>query len=88
MTQIKKRALWHLSPQFKYGRALLNDPVQERISRQLAKKLGTDGSEYDQDKALVNFSNGTFELARTAGPGAASGALPRAPLRGHADQLP
>jgi len=32
MTQIKKRALWHLSPQFKYGRALLNDPVQERIA--------------------------------------------------------
>jgi hypothetical protein len=59
---VMEKALHFLSPQFKYGKQLLNDPVQERISRQLAKMLGTDGSEYDQDKSLVNFADGTFEL--------------------------
>jgi phage/plasmid-associated DNA primase len=61
--QVMKKAADFLSPQFKYGKQLLNDPVQERVSKQLAKMLGTDGSEYDRDKTLVNFADGTFELA-------------------------
>jgi phage/plasmid-associated DNA primase len=57
---MKVRALF--KPQTDYGRQLLNDPVQERVSKQLVKLLGTDGSEYDRDKTLVNFADWTFEL--------------------------
>jgi phage/plasmid-associated DNA primase len=61
--QVMDKVMGLLSPQFRYGKQLLNDPVQGRVSQQLAKMLGTDGSEYDRDKTLVNFSDGTFEMA-------------------------
>jgi phage/plasmid-associated DNA primase len=60
--QVMAKVAGFLKPVFTYGRHLLNDPVQERVSKQLAKLLGTDGSEYDRDKTLVNFTDYTFEL--------------------------
>jgi phage/plasmid-associated DNA primase len=83
--QVMTKALGFLKPQFAYGRQLLNDPVQERVYKQLAKMLGTDGSEYDRDKTLVSFADGTFELkAPPERPG-----WPAGRFRGHrqADKL-